>query len=144
MEIIILFAIIGIIGSVLKNAAVKTQQPPPIVYRKPFQGFQETTTEPASLEGISLESGDTERNRQEDRFPVSDPYTAVQNQTGFQAGSTDTFASFLEESEPLQVESLDGTQVKQHKLDFSEGGILSGIILSEVLGPPKALREQKR
>jgi hypothetical protein len=34
--------------------------------------------------------------------------------------------------------------VKQHKLDFSEGGILSGIILSEVLGPPKALREQKR
>jgi negative regulator of sigma E activity len=136
MEIIVLFAIVGIISSIIKNAAAKTQQPPPVVYRQPFEV---TSEEPASLEGTSLESSHTERYSQESRFPASNSYASYP--ASYQAVSTDTDSGLLEESDALQVESLEGDQMKQHELDFSEGGLLNGIILSEILGPPKAFRK---
>ena len=45
---------------------------------------------------------------------------------------------------PIQIISLDEEKKKHHRLDFSESGILNGIILSEILGPPAARRKRIR
>jgi hypothetical protein len=45
---------------------------------------------------------------------------------------------------PIQIVSLDEEKKKHHGLDLSESGILNGIILSEILGPPMARRNRIR
>ena len=80
-------------------------------------------------------AGDSSFRRQVAAAKVSEPLSG-----------SGTFSS---ESEnvgeiPIQIVSLDEEKKKHHGLDLSESGILNGIILSEILGPPMARRNRIR
>ena len=142
MDVIVLFVIIGIIGSILRNAANKAHQPPPFPRRASFPG---RTSFPVGTPGSSqentsssLESTDAGWSRQEDenRTAAPDPYAVASS--GYGEDVADEVVDTMVESEPLQLISLDDEHKRRHELDLSESGFLNGIIISEILGPPKA------
>lgn len=122
MEIIIIFAIIGVIGNIISNAAKKVQPTPTVVRPKTFEDWDKDSPRGAS----SSQTMDINLERQEG---------VSYNTFGF-GSSTDV----KEDDEPLQVISIGDEEKSEHRLDFSEQSILNGIILSEILGPPKSLR----
>jgi hypothetical protein len=122
MEIIILFAIIGIIGNIINNAAKKVQPTPTVVRPNRFEDLDKDF----QMRDAASQSRYASQERQED----------VSYNTFAASISTDV----KEDEESLQIVSIGDDEKIEHQLNLSEESILNGIILSEILGPPKSLR----
>jgi len=96
------------------------------------------TAEPHTIAGTTATKtydGDSSSRRQIAAEEASEPFF------GDEAFSLE---SENVEEIPIQIISLDEGEKKHHGLDLTEGGILNGIILSEILGPPMARRNRIR
>ncbi|MDD2503105.1 MAG: hypothetical protein PHG58_04510 [Clostridia bacterium] len=158
MELIILVIVVSIIGNVIKSireAQQKANQPNrKIPGQGDFsgKGFNFSGNQPPKVDTYSTSdrntvsySGQTsDRNSEYQsvrRQIVTNSITPVTSSVTAPVTSsvTSPAASYGEVTEPLHVIELDQTQ-KRHKLDLSPNAFIDGIILREVLGPPKSRR----
>lgn len=163
MELIILIIVASIIGNVVKSireAQQNTTQP----YRKipgqgdfPGKGFNLPGNQPPKVntyttQDLFTNSYGEQKNNQVPQSRSENRQIATSSITPVTASATDPVTSsvtaskialegtYSEVSEPIHVIDLDQTQ-KHHKLDFSPNTFINGIILYEVLGPPKSRRQ---
>lgn len=152
MEVIVIIIVVAVISNIVRAAKMQQsgRQHYPTVRMPDMPGFPGANKVPvrevpdaaagstpwsqmAGSRGSSTRSFAGERMEAES-MPMSyestsDNYIAGRSITPTVAATT----------EPIQVLSID-EQKKNHKLDFSESGLLNGIVLSEILGPPKGRR----
>lgn len=135
MEIIILIAVIGLIGNIIKAMNKSQQTTPPQQYpiRKMFEDIKIDPI-PSIVKVQRSSFHDPEKNNNYSLGTVTDE------------GSSDFIdrsqykTNMYETTQALHVVSLDEGQNSQYKLEFSQDNILNGIIFSEILGPPKSRR----
>lgn len=150
MELIILVIVVSIIGNVIKSireAQQKANQPNrKIPGQGDFsgKGFNFSGNQPPKVDTYST----SDRNTVSYSGQTSDrnsEYQSVRRQivtnsiTPVTSSVTSPAASYGEVTEPLHAIELDQTQ-KRHKLDLSPNAFINGIILREVLEPPKSRR----
>ncbi|HHU77982.1 MAG: hypothetical protein ACOX27_11510 [Caldicoprobacterales bacterium] len=157
MEFIIFLIIAAVIGNIVKAASQQAQQTgrtgrggrgfpevrpvdtgsrgvpgsKPAGYGRYSVGTSGRRTEPFSS------GGGTDTDKDPDPY-YEDEYNRF---SGESSSGMDPAQPFSESvvSQPMQVERVTKTRYR-HRLDFTPDSILNGIIMSEVLGPPKARR----
>ena len=97
---------------------------------------------PATAEAHATEAHATEAHN--GGSPSSRQVTAQETSESLSGDEAFSLESENVGEAPIQIISLDEEKKKHHRLDFSESGILNGIILSEILGPPAARRKRIR
>ena len=134
MEIIILIAVIGLIGNIIRGMN-KPQQTTPSQYpmRKIFEDIK---LDP--IPSISKVQRSSFHSPKENRNADFETETDKGRSDFMDRGQYKL--NVYKTSEAQQVVSKGERQNLQHKLEFSQDNILNGIIFSEILGPPKSRR----
>ena len=133
MEIIILIAVIGLIGNIIK-AMNKPQQTTP--QQNPMRKiFKDIKVDPISsndkMQRSMFQVPEEPRNISLESTDKGHLGSIGRGKYGLNLSKT---------SDAIQEVSLDEGQSSQFDLKFSQDNILNGIIFSEILGPPKSQR----
>lgn len=134
-DIIIIFIVIGIIGNILKNIGRQGEWETPNAPEKPKMpvpqraGWQDYQPQPAS--SVPVEYYRTE---------IDDGSSNSLEGISLEAQTSDAALHV----ESLEVEILPHPTERQPGISLSRNSIINGIIISEILQPPKSLRRNFR
>ena len=148
--IIIIMVVVGVITNIMKAAGQAQQQQAnrpgrgtgfPGMDGIPGKGYQPPVNTSPSYDTVS--AGTTKRRETNPLRENSRPTEAMSMSSYTPPESMRPTVSVAKASPALQVRGLAQAQV-HHKLDFSRNALINSIVLSEVLAPPKARRQNAR
>ena len=129
-EIIIIFIIVSVIGNILKGIGQASQRGKP---RQPVPGRTADYEKPL----VGDTSADFDRYGAGRADIVYDRLDDISAEEGFRAGGQSVYESYDFDMKPANTQHSPG---RRNKLSFSRDSIINGIILSEILQPPKSRR----